>query len=363
MDTGCPPPAWSRSRAGCPPAARRRRRHPVRQPGQPGAALRPGPYPLNPADPVVADLHRQPPGKPADAHLGGAGPGVLGHVGQRLADHEVGGGLDHRGESLTRHLGDRGGHRRALGQRLDRPGQPGLGEHGGVDAAGQLPQLGQRLLRLLAGRLDQRLELGIDPGRAAAGHAERQGQRDQPLLRPVVQVPLESAAFGVSGLHDPGPGRPDQLQLGLDLGLQPGMLQGHARRRRGQPDQLRLEFQTRVADQYRLLRPGQRHHRPPRIRPRRVHRMARGVGEAVLAQERQLQRGIAQCPGQRVPGRPGGAPGSRSTIAVPSAPRAVLARTVLITNRTGPSMYTSGAQPLKTRLASGGSWNAAAASG
>jgi len=36
---------------------------------------------------------------------------------------------------------------------------------------------------------------------------------------------------------------------------------------------------------------------------------------------------------------------------VPSAPRAVLARTVLITNRTGPSRLTSGAQPLKTRLA------------
>jgi hypothetical protein len=178
---------------------------------------------------------------------------VLGHVGQRLAHHEVGGGLDHGREPLARHLGDRHDGRRPLDQRLDRPGQPGLGEHRGVDAAGQFAQLGQRLLRLLAGRLDQRLQLGIDPGQAAARHAERQGQRDQPLLRPVVQVALEPAAFGVPGLHDPGPGRPHQLQLRLDLGLQPGMLQGHARRRRGQPDQVRLEVQARVVDQHGLL--------------------------------------------------------------------------------------------------------------
>ena len=170
-----------------------------------------------------------------------------------------------------------------------------------MDAAGQLAQLGQRLLRLLAGRLDQRLQLGIGPGHPAARHAERQRQRDQPLLRPVVQVALEPAAFGVPGLHDPGPGRPHQLQLRLDLGLQPGVLQGHARRRRGQPDQLRLEVQARVVDQHGLPRPGQRDHRPPRIRPRRVHRQARGVGEAVPVPERELQGGIAQRPGQRVP--------------------------------------------------------------
>ena len=118
-----------------------------------------------------------------------------------------------------------------------------------------------------------------------------------------MQVAFQPAPFGVPGLHDPGPGGPDLLQLGLHLGLQPGMLQRHARRRRGQPDQLRLELQPLVVDQHGLVRACYRHHRPPRIRPGHLDRLARGVQVAgpVRQPERQLERRVTQRPGQRVP--------------------------------------------------------------
>jgi len=86
------------------------------------------------------------------------------------------------------------------------------------------------------------------------------------------------------------------------------VLQRHARRRGGQPDQVRLKVQARVVDQHRLLRSGQRDHRPPRSRLRRVHRQARGVGEpgTLGPPERQLQRGIAQAARQAGQNRRGG---------------------------------------------------------
>jgi hypothetical protein len=64
-------------------------------------------------------------------------------------------------------------------------------------------------------------------------HRQRKGQRRHPLLRPIMEVPLHPAPFGVPGCHDPLPGRPDLLQLGAHLGLQPLVLDGHPGRRRG----------------------------------------------------------------------------------------------------------------------------------
>ena len=64
-----------------------------------------------------------------------------------------------------------------------------------------------------------------------------------------MQVALQPAPFGIPGLDDPGPGGTDLLELGLHLGLQPGVIQGHARRCRRQPDQLRLKLQAFVVNQ------------------------------------------------------------------------------------------------------------------
>ena len=70
-----------------------------------------------------------------------------------------------------------------------------------------------------------------------------------------MQIAFQPPPFGIPGLDDPGPGGTDLLQLGLHLGLQPGVLQGHARRGRRQLDQLRLKLQAFVVDQYGLLAP------------------------------------------------------------------------------------------------------------
>ena len=128
-------------------------------------------------------------------------------------------------------------------------------------------------------------------------------KRHQPLLRAVMQVAFQPAPFGVPGLHDPGPGGADLLQLGLHLGLQPGVLQRHAGRGSRQLDQLRLELQPLVVDQDGLVRVCYRHDGPARIRPDHLDGLARGVQVAgpVRLPERQLQRRVTQRPGQRVP--------------------------------------------------------------
>ncbi len=126
------------------------------------------------------------------------------------------------------------------------PGQPGLGQHGGVDAAAELAQLQQRFPGLLAGRFDECLQCGVGVGGVLARHPECQAESDQPLLRAVVQVPFQPQALGVACLDNPGARCPDLLQLGLDRCLQPGVLQCHAGCRRGQPDQLRLLLEPLV---------------------------------------------------------------------------------------------------------------------
>ena len=96
-----------------------------------------------------------------------------------------------------------------------------------MNTAGQFPQLGQRLGGLLAGRVDQRRQLGVRPGRPMACPSQHQAQGDQALLRTVVQVPLEPAPLGIAGLDDPRPGRADLVQLSCRR-LEPGLLQSQA---------------------------------------------------------------------------------------------------------------------------------------
>ena len=81
---------------------------------------------------------------------------------------------------------------------------------------------------------------GSAPGRPVARHPERQAQRHQALLRAVMQVTLQPAPLGVTGLDDPRPGRAHLLKLSLDLRLQPGVLQRQARRGSRHTHQLRL---------------------------------------------------------------------------------------------------------------------------
>ena len=122
---------------------------------------------------------------------GPAGAGVLAGVGEQLADREVGGGLDRWLGPGREPAGDLDRQAAVQGQGADRVGQAAVGQHGRVDAADQVTQLGQRPDRGLAGLGEQR------PGRrrvvvehllrGVEGHAHG----DQPGLGAIVQVPLD----------------------------------------------------------------------------------------------------------------------------------------------------------------------------
>ena len=71
-----------------------------------------------------------------------------------------------------------------------------------VGAAGT--QLGQGRLGFLVGVCDGLVGL-LDGRGLGLGHAQVHGQRDQPLLGAVVQVPLQAAPLGVARLDDPRP--------------------------------------------------------------------------------------------------------------------------------------------------------------
>jgi hypothetical protein len=98
-----------------------------------------------------------------------------------------------------------------------------------VQALGQLPELGQRLLEFLCRVAQGRGQFRVAAG-PGLGQAQRERQRQQALLRAVVQVPLDPLAFHVAGAQDPRPRGPDFLQLRPDLGLQPGLVDGQPRR-------------------------------------------------------------------------------------------------------------------------------------
>jgi hypothetical protein len=109
-------------------------------------------------------------------HLGPGRLGVLGHVGQRLGDDEVGHRLD-AGRGGARHVHpqpDRQrGARREPGQGR---GQAPVAEHGRVQTADELAQLGQGQHGLVVRRGDGQadgLGLGVE---ALPGHAEGHGQ-------------------------------------------------------------------------------------------------------------------------------------------------------------------------------------------
>ena len=147
-----------------------------------------------------------------------AGLAVLGHVGQGLGDHEVRGRLDGRVQPAVQRTGiELGGHGGARGQGGERLAQAAVDEDRRGDAARQGPQLLQRLLGL-GDRVGQRLPGRFRPAvEVMLGTAQLHRQPDQPLLGPVVDVPLEPAQRGRLGRH-----RGDSLRPGpVPLLLQP----------------------------------------------------------------------------------------------------------------------------------------------
>ena len=126
--------------------------------------------------------------------------GVLGGVGQRLGDDEVGGGLDDRREPAVEPGVDLHRQRAALAERLDGGRQAAVGQHRRGDAAGQVAQLLDGVGGLDAGVAHQLGGLGVIV-QAVLGAAELHAQRDQAGLRAVVQVALDPAQLGGLGVQ------------------------------------------------------------------------------------------------------------------------------------------------------------------
>ena len=169
---------------------------------------------VGPADAVVADHDVEGAGRagPAiDDHPHLAGAGVLGDVGERLGNGEIGDRLD-GGPRPDRHVyleRDRDGA--ARGQAGQRRVEAPVGEHRRVDAPYQVTQLDEGGLGLGVRLVDQGGR-GVDVvGEPRLRPAELHRQGDEPLLRAVVQVPLDPRALGLGRVHDP---LPADLKLG-----------------------------------------------------------------------------------------------------------------------------------------------------
>ena len=114
--------------------------------------------------------------------------------------------------------------------------------------AGLLAQLGDRALQLGGGLLQRRAHRVVQVG-PVAQHREREGHRDEALLRAVVQVPFDAPPLPVAGLDDPLPGCPHLLQLRADLRAQAFVRDRHAGGGTGCADEVGLE--RRIVDQRR----------------------------------------------------------------------------------------------------------------
>jgi len=141
------------------------------------------------------------------------GVAVLGDVGEQLGRAEVGDGLDRGRRALGQVDDEFNGHVAARGEGGKR-GAEAVVEHGRVDAAGQVAQLGDGLLGTAVGGVDQLqdpLQVGLrgPVDRAAellSGQPQLHGDGDHLSLRPVVQVPLDPPQPRGRVLHQVGPG-------------------------------------------------------------------------------------------------------------------------------------------------------------
>ena len=70
-----------------------------------------------------------------------------------------------------------------------------------MQPAGELAQLGERVLELQRGAAQQ-LDRRVRVAQLLLQHPQLDGDRDQPLLRAVVQVALEPPALGDARLED-----------------------------------------------------------------------------------------------------------------------------------------------------------------
>ena len=117
-----------------------------------------------------------------------------------------------------------------------------------MDAVRELAQLVDRCRQLGGRRRDERLRcLRIGPD-SWAEQAKLHAERDEPLLRAVVQVSLEPTALLIAGADDPRPRRAQLVHPGSQLGRQPFVLERDPGGGDDRVEQFALLCQRRVVD-------------------------------------------------------------------------------------------------------------------
>ena len=175
------------------------------RPGEPASGMRRGA-----ADAVVGDRDVQAIAAASCNDVDPLRARVLGRVGQRFADDEVGDRLDGRIAARLDLDVERHGYRRPTGQARQRGVEPAIGKHRRMQPAGEITQLHQRMLGIGMGLVEQfARRLGV-VFIARTSPPEIHGQRDEALLGAVMQVSLDTPALCLSGIDDP---RPAALKL------------------------------------------------------------------------------------------------------------------------------------------------------
>jgi hypothetical protein len=165
---------------------------------------------------VVGDLHDDSVPATPDLHpcLGGAG--VLGDVGQCLADDEVGRGLHRGGRARVDLHRDVDPDRGLRGLRGQGCVEAAAGEDRGVDATSEVAQFRDGQFRVGVCLVDEVANGVRVPVEFGLGSAEAHRDRNEPLLRAVVQVPLDAPALGLGRVHATGAGSLQVLGLVLE---------------------------------------------------------------------------------------------------------------------------------------------------
>ena len=155
------------------------------------------------SDPVVGDRDCERPvcHFHADGHL--ARVRMLGGVRERFRDDEVGSRLDGRGQTTGQVVAHDDRKWCPFRERPKRDAQAVVGEDGRVQAAGELPKLGDRLGQIVRRRLELRHRSIRRRRDMTDRKAKRKSERHESLLSAVVKVSFEPATLVVGGLDEP----------------------------------------------------------------------------------------------------------------------------------------------------------------
>ena len=168
---------------------------------------------------------------------------MLDDVREGFRDQEIGSELDDVGQAIPGRAPYRHRERRPPRERLDRRQQSLLSQQGRMNAAGELAQLRDRLVDLVARALEHVRAAAI---LAPCRDAERQGKRHEPLLGTVVEIAFDSTPLGVGRRDDAGARRAHLGELRAHLCRQALVLEHEPRRCSNGLHKRRLVQQRRV---------------------------------------------------------------------------------------------------------------------